>query len=108
MHTHLNLVDHTKQLLLNKLDFSIIDTAQGQCQHTVNSALQYSEGLLTVVHHHIEVSIMKCYSAVSSTVMMVKGRSISLISGTLYHWQQCSWSELVPLLTEYGGKNMGG
>lgn len=46
---------------------------------------------------------MQCYSVVSPAVMMVKGLSISLISGTLYHRQQCLWCELCLLLTERRG-----
>lgn len=58
-----------------------------RCRHTVNSTLQYSERSLTVVHSHIEACITKCYTAVTSTIMLVKGHSISLILGSLYHWQ---------------------
>lgn len=56
-----------------------------------------------VVDSHIEACLMQCYSVVSPAVMMVKGLSISLISGTLYHRQQCLWCELCLLLTERRG-----
>ena len=93
MHLRINahkLVDHTKQSLLNKPVFFTTDTAQRQWWHAVSSTLLYFEGLLVVVDSHIEACLMQCYSIVSSTVMMVKGHSISLISGALYHWQQSS------------------